>query len=509
MAYNFAEFLLEHGQGQSTAIIESRSEHSYTELRQAVAQVAMSIDALALPAGSRIAVIGPNSMFWVAGYLAIMARGHIAVPLATNLTPEDAERNLAWVDCRVAVADRRTARRWRAPLGDRAIIDDTVVADLGAAAPPLEVVGVEPDSDAALMFTSGTTATPKAVRVSHANLICNTESILGYLNLSSTDRMLTVLPFFYCYGASLLHTHLRQGGSLTLCNTFTYPETALEMLEEYRCTGLAGVPSSFQLLLKASTLPDIRYKSLRQIQQAGGKLASDLIDRVVAAQPQADFFVMYGQTEATSRLSYLPPAALADRRGSIGRGIPGVTLRVTDPDGVELPAGEVGEIRAAGANITKGYWHDPEGTAEKYVDGELLTGDLARRDEDGYLYVVGRRADFIKSWGYRISPVEIEACIETVPGILAVAVVGVPDSDAGEAIVAFYTVSGGETVAVDAIERECRGSLAKHMLPHEYIEIESLPLNASGKVDKRALRGLHQAGRGQFGFGGTSTADSD
>jgi acyl-CoA synthetase (AMP-forming)/AMP-acid ligase II len=356
------------------------------------------------------------------------------------------------------------------------------------------------------MFTSGTTSRPRAVCVSHQNIRANTESIIEYLQLQASDRMLVVLPFSYCFGASLLHTHLLVGGSVRICETQAFPETVVEAIDADRCTGFAGVPSSYQMLLRASSFESRRLPSLRHLQQAGGRLPHPQLARIAAAQPHARLFVMYGQTEATARLAYLPPDLLAAKPGSVGRPIPGVRLRVTDEDGAELPPGTVGEIRASGANITRGYWADPDGTAAKFVNGELRTGDLARTDDDGFLYIVDRRDDFIKSWGYRISSQEIQDAALELPGIVAAAAVGRPDPEAGEAIVLFVSVRDdvpgdvrddvrsdvgddrGSTV--DDLRRHLRSRLAKHLVPREIRVIAQLPLNENGKVIKTELRRL-------------------
>jgi acyl-CoA synthetase (AMP-forming)/AMP-acid ligase II len=326
------------------------------------------------------------------------------------------------------------------------------------------------------------------VRVTHDNIRANTESIVEYLGLRRDDRMLVVLPFSYCFGASLLHTHLRAGASLAVCDTGAFPESVVEMLRNERATGFAGVPSTYQMLLRASSFGSTALPDLRHLQQAGGRLPPAEIAEVAAAQPHARLFVMYGATEATARLSYLPPEELATRPGSIGRGIPGVRLRVTDEHGDDVPAGRVGEIRARGGNITAGYWNDAEATAAKYVDGELRTGDMARMDDDGYVYIVDRQDDFIKSWGFRVSSQEIEDVILEIPDIVSTAVVGRPDPDAGEAIVAFCTTRHGAEITAPAIARHCRSRLAKHLVPQEIRLIPQMPLNANGKVMKSALR---------------------
>ena len=246
--------------------------------------------------------------------------------------------------------------------------------------------------------------------------------------------MLVILPFHYVFGASLLHTHLAVGGSVVLCNTFTFPETAVDLIDKEACTGFAGVPSSYQLLLRASSYGNRKLPSLRKVQQAGGRLTPALIEELAAAQPGAELFVMYGQTEATARLSYLPPDLLAEKLGSIGRGIPGVTLEVLNEAGAPVVPGEQGEIVARGANISPGYYNDPEETERKFPDGTLRTGDLATVDSEGFIFIVGRSGDFIKSWGYRVSPQQIEEVALAHPGVSEAAAVGLPDLEAGEAV---------------------------------------------------------------------------
>jgi acyl-CoA synthetase (AMP-forming)/AMP-acid ligase II len=240
--------------------------------------------------------------------------------------------------------------------------------------------------------------------ITHKNIIANTESILQYLNLSINDTIEVVLPFYYCYGLSLLHTHLRVGGSLVLNNSFIFIGSVLNDLRKYNCTGFSGVPSHFQLLLrKSKDFKNMYFPSLRYVTQAGGKLHNVFIDEFTEAFPDIRFFVMYGQTEATARLSYLEPEMLKPKLGSIGKGIPGVNLKIINNDQEEVNVGEDGEIIAKGDNIMKGYYNDPKLTAKTIKNGWLFTGDIAKRDQDGYIFITGRKKEIIKVSGVRIS----------------------------------------------------------------------------------------------------------
>lgn len=487
---NVSDFLLSHGRSEDTSIVDREGAHTYRELRDAVSALAGHISEWHLERGARIGVVGGNSLFWAAAYLAILRCGYVAVPFATALTPAQVLAKADFVGCTSFLIDSQFSKPFE-PVARAA----THLADQSAMQVPDRArvdhgTPVEPDDDAVLMFTSGTTSAPRAVRVTHRNIRANTQSIIEYLDLTAGDRILVVLPFSYCYGASLLHTHLRAGASLVICDTAAFPETIVEAIRHHACTGFAGVPSSYQLLLRASSFESAPLPSLRYLQQAGGRLPQPQVDRVAHAQPHARLFVMYGATEATARLSYLPPELREERRGSIGKGIPGVTLTVVDDEGRPVAPGEVGEVFARGANIAKGYWKDPAGSAAKFVDGGLRTGDLARADDDGFVYIVDRKADFIKSWGIRVSSQEVEDAVVALPGVAAAAAVGRPDDEAGESIVVFYVTADGREVSPKQVLSHCRATLARHLVPREAREVSRLPLNANGKILKSELKAL-------------------
>lgn len=487
---NTADYLLETAADERVALIENKRLHTYRDLREASARVAGELLRYGIGPGDRVGLLGNNSLFWVAAYLAIFKLGAVAVPFATVHAPETVAAQQEFVACRVMCAERRILRRFEAALSQAPLtfVTEAVLEESGPHAWPATPVW-DVQQDAALMFTSGTTAKPRAVRITHRNIQANTSSIIEYLDLSATDRMLAILQFYYCFGASLLHTHLRVGGSLVLANSFVYPEVVLDLMEGMECTGFAGVPSTYQTLLRNSTFPKRQVKSLRKVQQAGGKLQTVLIQELVQAVPNGQVFVMYGQTEATARLSYLPPELLKTKLGSIGRGIPGVTLRVMNESGVEVNPGEVGEIHARGDNISPGYLDDPEASAQKFI-GVLHTGDLATVDEDGFIYVVDRKADFIKSYGYRVSSQEVEGCIVELADVVGAAVIGEPDLIRGEAIKAFVVLRTGSQLTAEDIISHCATRLASYMVPKEVVFIDQLPINAHGKIVKTELRKL-------------------
>lgn len=486
---NTADYLLRGAADNSIAIVDSSGRHTYAELRGVVARQVCALESSGQSAAAPVAIIAPNGFGWVASYLAALAAGMVAVPVPNTLMPQEIAARLEWIGAGAAFVGAREAKHLQGRCHGTAMLsaDFSEPASEGHA---LRFAPTAADDDAVYAFTSGTTGQPRAVRHTHANIQANTDSILEYLQLTADERTLVVLPFSYVFGASLLHTHLRIGGTLVIQPNAVFPQSIVERLAAERCTGFAGVPSTFHVMLRNSTFGSRPLPDLRTIQQAGGKLAPILLDELIAAQRQARVFVMYGQTEATARLSYLPPEALSSKLGSIGRGIPGVTLRVVGPDGLEIDPGEVGEIWARGDNISPGYLRDPLESARKMPDGELHTGDLATVDDDGYIYIVDRQEDFIKSWGFRIASQDVESSAIQLTDLIAVAVVGVPDEAAGERVELVAVRRPGASLGVEDVLRHCRAHLAKHMVPAQVHFVARLPLNANGKVSKAAVREL-------------------
>jgi acyl-coenzyme A synthetase/AMP-(fatty) acid ligase len=298
-----------------------------------------------------------------------------------------------------------------------------------------------------------------------------------------------VLPLYYCYGRSVLQTHLLAGGSVVLDNRFAFPRLVLEALGQEGCTGFAGVPLTYEIIRRQVEVATLALPRLRYLTQAGGAMAPETIDWVRRAFRPAQLFVMYGQTEATARLSYLPPERADDKRGSIGVPIPGVTLAVVDEQGREVPPGQTGQLVARGPNVTLGYLDEAEATAAILHDGWLWTGDLARRDEDGFFFHEGRSKEILKIGGHRVSPVEIEQVIQRAPAVAEAAVVGQPDALHGEVPVAFVVGADGRTPDEAELRRFCRERLPAWQVPVRFTAVEALPRNEAGKLLRAELAG--------------------
>lgn len=340
--------------------------------------------------------------------------------------------------------------------------------------------------DAMLIFTSGTSGNPKGVVLTHRNLYANTVSIVEYLHLSSADSSVVVLPFHYSYGNSVLQTHLFVGGTVIIGRSMMYPQQVTDQLRQYNPSGFSGVPTTFSLLLSRSDFA-VDPPALRYVTQAGSAMDGQLTSRLrESLRENTVLCIMYGQTEATARLTWLPPEYLDKKPGSAGIPIPGTDVRIIGKDGATLAADRVGEIVARGENIMSRYWENEEATASAIVNGWLHTGDLGSIDTDGFLFIQGRASEMIKTGAYRVNPKEVEEVIAEFGFVKEVAVCGVPDELLGQVIVAFIVGQESEEHAREILEY-CRRSLSLHKVPKGVIWKSSLPKTSSGKFRKRIL----------------------
>jgi long-chain acyl-CoA synthetase len=488
--------------------------HSYGQLERSAGAFAAGLRGLGVQPGDRVALVMENVFEYLVAYYGILKAGAAVVPQC----PDTRAGTLTYAlgHCRAAAVVLE-ARNSALLEGKGAELPELrLVVSLGApqvADQPggfrvVEFARVQESGSelhdesrteadlCSIIYTSGTTARPKGVMLSHRNLLANTLSIVEYLHLDEKDSIGMVLPFFYSYGNSVLHTHVCVGGTIVVVGTMAFPAAVLGGIQQHRCTGFSGVPSTFARLMQASILERYDLRSLRYLTQAGGPMTPALTEKLKTVLPQAKIYVMYGQTEAAARLSYLPAEQLEAKLGSVGIGIPGVTLRVLDKEGRELPPGEAGEIVARGDNIMSGYWENPEETARVLRPEGLRTGDLARMDADGYFWIVGRESDMIKSGAHRIGPKEIEDVVEKMPEVAQCAVVGVPDEILGEAIVAFVVPVAGQTVNEPQVLKVCHEHLPRFKMPGHVRLVDSLPRTDTGKLRRNELKEWFATGVG-------------
>ena len=434
--------------------------------------------------GKNIPVIGNNNLFFITSYLAIIKSGNIAIPLNPALEEETLDNIISQCECSCAFISAETHINRKGILKQ---FDESDVISIISEKKRIIDPQSNIDDPAIILFTSGSTGLPKGVMLSHRNLIANTSSIVKYLQLAETDIMLVVLPFYYCYGLSLLHTHLHVGGSIAINNSFIFLGGIIRDLNLYNCTGFAGVPSHYQILLrKSKSFITTQFPSLRYVTQAGGKLSYPFIEEFTKAFPEISFYVMYGQTEATARLAYLSPELVNIKKGSVGKEIPGVILKIVDDKDIEVTPGEIGEIIAHGENIMSGYFKDQALTSETVRLGWLYTGDNAVMDDEGYITILSRKKEIIKVGGKRVSPKEIEEVILLLPYVVDCTVQGIADSLLGEAVCAtiILTEEANKTITEKDILVHCHKNLAMYKVPSKITFESSLTFASTGKKIK-------------------------
>jgi len=486
------------------AAIEPGGSRTYEALETDARMVAALLRSSGVGPGDRVVLALDNSIEFIACYFGILKVGAVVVPMPAGPRSDrlvKAVRDCSPAGCIVDDATWPLIRPGASSIGAMFVLPrrgvfkaeegDGSARDLRTAmseAPEdVESHRVTDTDLAAIIYTSGSTGEPRGVMQSHRNICANTESIVQYLELDAGDRVMVVLPFYYVYGLSLLHTHVAVGGTVVIDNRFAFPNVVLTAMQEHAVTGFAGVPSTFAMLLHRSKLAGTPLPSLRYVTQAGGPMPPAHVRGWLSILPGVPFFIMYGATEAAARLAYLPPLELSRRPGSIGRAIPGVELRVLREDGSAARATEVGEIVASGANISSGYWNCPEETAARFGPQGYRTGDLGYADADGFLYLVGRKHDMIKVGAHRVSAKEIEDVLHEHPAVHEAAVVASPHEILGEAPVAHVVRrEAGQASGVDIIAF-CRSRLAEHKVPVAVEFHIDLPKSGAGKIAKSAL----------------------
>ena len=431
-----------------------------------------------------IILINHNSVFFITVYLGIIKSGNVCVPLDFSIEKDNFDfisqtTESSIIFCGKQFKSKLELNNFGSIIDEdfyEKVVRNTSVSDFSN--------NYDSKNLAEIIFTSGSTGKPKGVEITHKNIISNSESIISYLKIQPSDIMLVVLPFYYCYGLSLLHTHLRIGGSLVLNNTFMFIGTVVKDLIDFHCTGFAGVPSHFQLLLeKSDSFRKSDYPNLRYVTQAGGKLHNIFIEKFMDSFPKIEFYVMYGQTEATARLSYLPPNQLGEKIGSIGVAIPEVELKIVDENFVEVKREDIGEIVARGDNIMRGYFRDKNLTDSTLRKGWLCTGDIGRMDNDGFIFIDGRKKEIIKVGGKRVSPKEIEEVILSLSFVVDCKVVGVSDDYLGESLkaIVFLNSKTDNNLLQSEIKKACRKKLALHKIPQSFEFRDPFSLKPSGK----------------------------
>ena len=482
------------GAPTAPALLTREGELDFAALERAVGTLAAALRARGLAPGARVASWLPKNRMTSLLPLAAARAGLIHVPINPLLKRLQVAHILADSGASLLVSGRARLAGLEGgdlPAGCEAL-DEEGSAPLFDHAEALSPSSADPDDLAALLYTSGSTGRPKGVMLSHANLWLGAVSVAAYLRLTTEDRVLAVLPFAFDYGQNQLLSTWAAGGAVVPLD-YLAARDVIRAVERYEISTLAGVPPLWVQLIEAPW-PAEAALSLRRLTNSGGKLAPSVIRRMREVFPAADIYSMYGLTEAF-RSTYLEPELLDTHPDSMGRAIPLAEILVADRDGRAIEGAGEGELVHAGPLVAKGYWNDPERTAERFKPAPpgsdyggmaVWSGDMVRRDEEGLLYFVGREDGMIKTAGNRVSPTEVEEAAIASGLVHEAVVLGFPDARLGEAIA--LIVRPDRRGQEGELRSFLKGCLPNFMQPGPIIWRDELPRSPNGKLDRVELK---------------------
>jgi acyl-CoA synthetase (AMP-forming)/AMP-acid ligase II len=441
---------------------------SYGELWDRAARVAGGLRRMGIHRGDRVAIRLGNGIEWVLAFFGAQFLGAVAVPVNTRFTEDEVAYVVKDSEATFTFADGTAM-----PDGEPAVVED-----------------MSPDDLSAIFYTSGTTGFPKGAMTSHANFVANSENCFRCMLGRDLDgRELSTLvsvPLFHVTGCnSQLIPTLQRGGRVEILSSALDIEGFFEAVGAHGVRQLASVPAIYHAVIRHPKFATLDVSGVRWVSYGGAPIAESLVYRIQEAFPDARVGNGFGLTETSSLTSFLPHEDAIEHADSVGFAMPVVDLALDERD----PETMVGELLVRGQNVVKGYWKKPDATAETFVDGWLHTGDLARIDDEGLLYIVDRKKDMINRGGENVYSIEVENALAAAPGVGEAAAVAVPDEMMGEKVGAVIVPAPGTQLDVHAVVDHCRARLADFKVP-QYVALreDPLPRNPSGKVLKAQLR---------------------
>ena len=476
--------IVEGAPDDAVAVVSRGEPTTYGELRSDVARLRGGLTGLGLRPGDRVAILAANNRLFVTAYLAVLGAGCVAVPLNPLSPPAEVGAELDAVEARAAIVGPAAIRSFSHELEH--VLDADAVDRLIAGSDPAPVVDRQPDDLAVLVFTAGTAGRPKAAMLTHGNLHTNLRQAQAVPEraLRPDDVCLGVLPFFHIFGLNVvLGLTLFAGASVVLVERFD-PSTALDSIRNHRVTVVPGAPPMW---VAWAGMPDADPASFASVRLALSGAAP--LPPAASTGMRERFGVTleegYGLTEASPVVT----SSAGVGSGSIGRPLPGLSVRLVGPDGDDVPLGDPGELWVQGPNVFPGYWQDPDATAAALTDdGWLRTGDIAVCAPDGTLRLVDRVKDLIIVSGFNVFPAEVEDVLRSHPDVAQAAVVGVSHPHTGEAVKAYVVARAGAAVEEDELIDHCAERLARYKCPEKILFVPELPHGLGGKVLRRELR---------------------
>lgn len=480
---------------KKTAIVCGDGSRTYGELSDRIRRVAGALSNFGLQPGDRVAVVAPNCLEYPEVMVGIADAGGIGATLSARSTAHEIRDACDDCGARVIIAHPSVAdaidAAAPATVERIVLIGEDYEQWLLAASPAAPNPSVSEEDPFTLVYSSGTTGRPKGVVISHRSRVLTFHGMaMEYGCYGPDDRQLGLAPLAHGAGFAFTMATLYFGGTVELVPKFE-PEDVLQRLATGGFTGVFMVPTHFQAIFGLGSATLSRHyrqaHALRTIMSNAAALPAVLKERIVEYWGDGKLHETYGSTEAAI-VTNLRPEHQLTRPGSVGPAFALNHVRLLDDGGNDVPEGEVGELFSSSPYVFNGYWNQPEEQLAAVRDGWVSAGDLARRDSDGFLYIVDRKKDVVITGGYNVYPREIEDVLQRHPVVLSAAVVGIPDEVWGEALRAFVVLRPGMNATARDLELHCRTVLAGYKIPKDFWFLDSLPRNAGGKVLKKLLR---------------------
>ena len=498
--------IAQHRFPEKKALVSLGRSYTYTQLRARVRQMMAALQEFGVRKGDRVAILSWNRSEMIEVYLATVSLGAWFLPLNFRLQANelefvlnDAEPSVLFCEEKfLGLAQDAMARLSAVPSQVLTITDqpDSAEADEYEqlmAAPRQKAVAphLQSQDPCQLLYTSGTTGQPKGVMLSHENVIWNTLNMLQVRGDRPGDVALIVGPLFHSAALNSHYTsRLALGATSVIMSKFD-PLGLMHLVEEEKITVVSGTPTSFVILMEKCRPGDFDTSSVTTLTSGSDTLPDQIKHSILKYFPGAQgIYDVFGSTECSPCVTTLTAEESLRTTGCVGRPLPFLQVRLLDEQGREAPQGEPGEVVVRGPNVMLGYYKNPAATAKALRDGWLYTGDLAKADENGALYVIDRKNDLIITGGENVSPREVEEVLYAHPDVVKAAVVGVPDPKWGEKICAAVVLRQGREIGADQLKQYCKSRLAGYKVPKKYVFVEQLPEGGTGKVKKNSLRHL-------------------
>ncbi len=509
--------------GSAFVFSEQGIRWSWLEFKRQVDDLAAGLLAIGLKAGDRVGIWSPNRSEWVVTQFATAQIGIVLVNINPAYRVAELEYALNKVRIKALIlaekfktsdyvdmvrslapelensepgrlySQRLPHLRWVIQTGKNHLPGMHNFSDLLKYGGPAQKArlgeiarSLQPDDAINVQFTSGTTGSPKGATLSHHNIINNAWCVAQAMKLTHQDRLCVPVPLYHCFGMVLsVLACVSVGASMVFPGEAFEPAATLKAVSEERCTALHGVPTMFIAELALPNFSEYDLSSLRTGIMAGAPCPIETMKRVVQDMNMHEVTIAYGMTE-TSPVSFQSSTddPLEKRVSTVGRVMPHLEIKIVDDQGQVVPVGTKGELCTRGYSVMKGYWEDPDKTADAIHDGWMFTGDLATLDEDGYCNIVGRVKDMLIRGGENIYPREIEEFLFRNPKVSEVQIFGVPDPKYGEEICAWIVLKSGQSMTEDEVKNFCRGQIAHYKVPRYVKFVQALPMTVTGKPQK-------------------------